>query len=125
MTRNKLKLQVKWSKGLTEFFIVFWFLFCWGVAYFIIDIANDKLEGNYRLLFLPLVIIQIVVWLVLTLLSSRLTNKKLGLICPHCDKVCYGHWKDQKDVNEETFLLTGRCNYCQEMMFDFSDGEKE
>ena len=125
MTRNKLKLHVKWSKGLSEFFIMFWLFFVGGGAYFIVYIADDKLVGDYRVLFLPLFILWIVAWLVLTYMSLRLINKKLGLICPNCNKVSYGYRKHQKDVNKETFLLTGRCNYCQEIMFDFSDEQKQ
>jgi len=124
MTRDKLKKHVKWSKGLSEFFIIFWFLFCGGVTYFIVHITEDIIKGDYRLLYLPLAILWIVVWLVLMYISCRLTNKKLGLICPNCDRVSYGHRKEQKDVNKETFLLSGRCNYCQEIMFDFSDDQK-
>jgi len=121
MLKDELRVKVKKAKILIESFLVFWFLLWAGVAYLLIDYLNSRLEGNYRILFIPIFIAWLVCWVVLFLVSARIINKKLGFICPHCDMVCYGNKKNGPDIKKGNFLLTGKCNRCQGIIFEISD----
>jgi surface polysaccharide O-acyltransferase-like enzyme len=121
MEEKFIREKIIRAKKLCKFFIISWFLLCGAIAYLFINIISKRPEGEYRnLLIISVFVCWFPTWLLLVSLSSKISKRKLGLKCSDCGKVCFAHKGLEDDINEETFVKSGKCNYCGKIIFEIS-----
>ena len=89
------------------------------------NIAESHFGDKFRVIWAPaVVIVPFVLFIVVLLFASRQTWKKFSLVCPHCDKICTGKTRTKDDIQNNSLLSRGRCNYCNKVVFDLADSKE-
>ena len=122
MTREILLSRIKKGRIISDFSFFFWLI----VAYFIgtnaIDYAESHWGDKFRTIWAPaLVILTVILCFMAIFFTFRQVWKALSLVCPHCQKVCFGKTKSSVDMKNNVFLSEGRCCYCNKIVFELSE----